>query len=185
MRNICRYFVCALALSCGGQVKTPDDEGSGGRRRHGPEKAPWQRSIEQLSNALVASYRGPEKPRLAVLDIVHPAGRNRSCSAGRSVAESLTNDIFASGKFELIERSQISQLLSNLKGDDDPSKNQETAARIGHLLGASVLVVGTLSRSGSAYSANARIVNAESGLMLATGESEFRRIDIDRNGGCD
>jgi curli biogenesis system outer membrane secretion channel CsgG len=103
----------------------------------------------------VAQAQTTSRPRIAVLDFEFSStGTNRNWWYGlygdegpaEGVSDLLTNKLVQSGAFTVIERSRIADILQeqNLgaSGRIDPS----TAAQIGRILGADVVVIGSITR---------------------------------------
>lgn len=147
----------------------------------------------------IAQIQPQTKKRIAVLDFEFAStgltglGLYGEVGPAKGVSDLLTNRLAQTGRFTLVERSRINQILAeqNLgaSGRIDPS----TAAQIGRLLGADAVIIGSitqfnLERSGSDVNVGffgisvdnrrqkanvqltARIVNTTTGEILAATE---------------
>jgi TolB-like protein len=86
---------------------------------------------------------------------------------GFAVSELLSQKFFKSSKFKLIERSQLSDIMKEQKLGLSGAVDSETAAKVGKLLGARLLVLGSVSRLGKSYQVNVRLVNVETAEIVA------------------
>jgi len=104
--------------------------------------------LEQSRNEKIT--KGPDfspyyglKRRIAVLDF-----ENRSAlgseKLGSAVADMLVNQLFRSGRFTLIERSRIDQILQEQALGQSGAIAEETAPRVGQLLGVDCLILGKI-----------------------------------------
>jgi curli biogenesis system outer membrane secretion channel CsgG len=103
------------------------------------------------SEVQIAQSQPQSRLRIAVLDFDYAGtGDNYwwygNQNAAQGVSDLLTNKLVQSGKYTLIERSRIAEVLQeqNLAaaGRIDPS----TAAQVGRLLGADAVVIGSVTR---------------------------------------
>lgn len=84
-----------------------------------------------------------------------------------AVSELFMEEFHKTGKFKLIERSQLDAVLKEQKLGLSGAVDTETAARIGKVLGARLLLIGSVSKMGKAYQISARLVDAETAEIIA------------------
>jgi len=90
-----------------------------------------------------AKYKGPKK-RIAVVDFeVKVPGAHRKIGSG--LAEMLITALHETEKFVLLERKEFSDIIKEQDLGGSERVTKETAARIGEMLGAQVLVRGALT----------------------------------------
>ena len=86
--------------------------------------------------------------------------------AGRTIAEEILPHFM--GRFDLVERSRVNAILTDLKLDaDDLNGNDISRGELGRLARARYVVVGSVSRL-YGVSVNARLVDVQSGLIVQT-----------------
>ncbi len=95
---------------------------------------------------------------------------------GWNISEKLVTQLVRTGKVQAIERSMLRHLLSEhrlgLSGAIDPA----TLKKLGRVLSADAIVMGSFTTLGNEVEVNARLVNTETGVILAASE---RRADRD------
>jgi len=93
---------------------------------------------------------------------------------GEAVAENLRNALVQHKQFTVVERSQIEKALKEASFSQSGLVEGSQAVTLGKLLGAKVIVVGSVTKIGSTYTVNARFID------VATGEAtEARSLDTD------
>ena len=135
-----------------------------------------------ISNSAIAQK--PNKLRIAILDL--NAGVNRSQSQIDGLADMLSVELFNSGCFTLIERTQVDKVIL----EQNFQKNSLSASqrkKIGEILGVDAIVTGIVNfivrdtRWGSdnsskfdvgEYNIDIRLINVENGELLSTAGGE-------------
>jgi len=127
--------------------------------------ADLREGIEQLAAGLAKSVPDGRPIRVAVADV--PNLQNVTCELGRYIAERLTTRLSAqAGKFQVIERRRLSQVLGELRFSMSDLVDARKAKQLGQMLGIEGLVTGSLSDLGNVVEVDARIVEIESNRML-------------------
>ncbi len=90
---------------------------------------------------------------------------------GRGMAETLVSDLRASGRLRVVEREQLAPLLAELTSREQGELTESTAARVGRMVGARTLVLGSYQRSGRQVRINARFISVETGEVLGTAKA--------------
>ncbi|MBN1383922.1 MAG: hypothetical protein JW983_03445 [Elusimicrobia bacterium] len=139
------------------------------------EKKVWYLSIVFfylfcLHNMLICQ----EREKIAVMDI-------RAYDIDKKIAvmvnEFIRNDLFELGNFELVERSQIELVLKEQKLQMSGILSNKKAVKVGEVVGAKKIVIGTLSRLGEKYFLVLRIVDVENSVILASRAGECMNDD--------
>ena len=86
-------------------------------------------------------------------------------SFSRLITERLTNALVASKKCVVVERSNLNQVLSEAKIGLSGMVNQETAAKIGNLIGAKRIITGNVEQDESEIHIIVRLINVETGQI--------------------
>ncbi|OGS12111.1 MAG: hypothetical protein A2234_07400 [Elusimicrobia bacterium RIFOXYA2_FULL_58_8] len=114
-----------------------------------------------IIGALLNDYRGDGKT-IAVAGFSYPDGR--ASADGSVVAERLTTELIRHGRLKVVERKEIEKVLGELKLQLSGQIDQDSVKRLGRMLGADLLVIGTITElPGSKLELNARLAGVESG----------------------
>ena len=153
-----------------------------------------------VQQAQAAPYDGPQK-RIAVTAFEFRAGEGSS-QIGEGMSDMLTNALFNTGKFIVLERERLNEVMEEQDLAASGRFKKETAAPKGELEGAELLIRGSViqfepkCRGGSAIIAagseacmaiNLRIIEAKTGRVVnattVEGTSGKSRIGILFSGG--
>lgn len=111
-----------------------------------------------------------KKTKIAVLDF-RPQGNNfDNADMGKIVAEWLITAFVREGRFDVIERKLLGEVLEEQQMVEAGIVNQDTASEIGKLLGVKVIISGSVAKIGEMVEVNARIVDVTSASII-TAES--------------
>ena len=125
--------------------------------------------------AMTATAQNNKKMKIAVMDFKAGVGVNASEVEGLS--DMLINTMYESGKFNIVERSQINQVLKEQKFQASELTNKQLA-EVGRILGVESVLIGTVNflaehknLDGSVtgeYNVDVRAVDVESGEVVTT-----------------
>lgn len=91
---------------------------------------------------------------------------------GVGIAETMVSDLKKSGKVRVVERERIDQAMTEILLQKlDKGGAESTAARVGKLVGAKTIVLGSFQKAGAKLRINARFVNVETGEILSTAKT--------------
>lgn len=108
-----------------------------------------------------------QKTKIAVLDFT-PQGRSfDNEDIGVIVAEWLITAFVREGRFDVIERRLLDQLLAEQKMGATGLLSQDTASEIGKLLGVKSIISGSVVKIGDMVEVNARIIDVASASIIA------------------
>jgi TolB-like protein len=102
---------------------------------------------------------------IAIKDFEVIMGRNRE--VGKYVQEDITTALVNSGQFNVVERLKLKSVLDELKLSQLGLTDAAGAKKVGKLLGADVILTGTLAATGDEWNVNLRLINTESGLITS------------------
>jgi len=102
---------------------------------------------------------------IAIKDFEVIMGRNKE--VGKYVQEDITTALVNSGQFNVVERLKLQSVLDELKLTQLGLTDPEGAKEVGKLLGADVILTGTLAATGEEWNVNLRLINTESGLITS------------------
>lgn len=132
--------------------------------------------IDELSSQITGGIATEGKGLVAVVDFVDLSGRsvNDLC---RYIPNGLIDRLFRTGKFQLIERKLLPKIIEELKLNFTDLMDPKSAKRMGRLLGADALLSGTISDIPKSIKVNARLLETETGRILAVAEAEINKSD--------
>jgi hypothetical protein len=106
-----------------------------------------------------------ERKLIAVKDFEVPVGQNKD--AAKYVQEEVESLLVESGQFHIVERSKLGTILEEIQLGQTGAIDPATVQKAGKLLGAELILTGTLIATGEQWNANLRLVNTETGLVIA------------------
>ncbi|MDR1349036.1 MAG: CsgG/HfaB family protein [Prevotellaceae bacterium] len=112
----------------------------------------------------IVSAANAQKPKLAVMDFMAGVGLYQNDVNGLS--DMLINSLFNTGRFELIERGQLSELI----GETNLQKSSLSAGQLQQLAikGVNFLLLGTVNLTGGEYNIDVRVVDVGTGQLYST-----------------
>jgi TolB-like protein len=118
------------------------------------------------------------KTRVAVIDFEQKAFQEfQGKQIGEIVAEWLITSLSNTGRFEVVERAQLQKVLQEQQLGVSGMINQETAAKMGELLGVKVIVSGSVIQIGNTYDVNARLISVQDGSIIKA--ERIRGVGLD------
>jgi len=131
--------------------------------------------LSALADSLIKGYTakaGASKAVLAVFPL-YCEGKLEKQRVGFAASEIMSHRFVSNGAFTVLERSELGKLLSEQKLQVSGAVDNETAVKLGKVLGAGVILVGNVQKVAGKYQVNARLVNAETAEVLASGYEEL------------
>lgn len=111
-----------------------------------------------------------EKKVIAIRDFEVIAGGNKSVAL--YVQEEMTTELVNSGHFNVVERLKLQSVLDELALSQSGAIDPKSVKQAGKLLGADVILTGTLAPTGDQWTTNLRLINTETGLIMAAFSKE-------------
>ncbi len=127
-----------------------------------------------LTDGYVAKRPGIEGETLAVFTFRCPPDLEKR-QVGYAVAELLMTELAPAGKYKVVERTEMKRVLEEHALSFTGAMDSDSTVRVGKLLGAKLGVMGSVDPLGNQYQVNARLVDLESGEVLATAFQELPR----------
>jgi serine/threonine protein kinase len=107
-------------------------------------------------------------PSIAVLDFSNLQKDAQYASLEGGIAESFTSSFVASKRFRVVERAQLEKIRSELNLNRSELVDPATAQKVGKLIGAQYLMLGSFQVLGGQIRINARLLRVETGEILQT-----------------
>ncbi|MCC6810559.1 MAG: hypothetical protein IT381_24225 [Deltaproteobacteria bacterium] len=117
------------------------------------------RAIDQLAAQIVERLVESQKTKVGINEFLTLKGETNDL--GKFLSEELSTRVINSRKTQVVERRLLQKVLAEQEMGASQLVDDETAAKIGKLLGADTLCTGTLTDLGSEIKVNARLINAE------------------------
>jgi curli biogenesis system outer membrane secretion channel CsgG len=115
--------------------------------------------------ALLKDYSGGGKT-IAVAGFSYADGR--VSPDGNVVAERVTTELIKTKRLKVVERKEIQKVLGELRLQSAGAIDQASAKKLGSLLGADLIVIGTLAElPGNKLELNVRMAGVESGEAIS------------------
>lgn len=108
-----------------------------------------------------------KRTKIAVLDFQLQGSRNQSEDIGKIVAEWLITAFVKEGRFDVIERRLLNRVLEEQKIGATGIVDPDSASRLGKVLGAKVVITGSVLEFQNILEVNARIIEVESSSIIA------------------
>jgi len=105
--------------------------------------------------------------RVPMVAVMPFSGRSLDADALEGIASALSSDLLNTGKFRVMERSQMDAILKEQGFQQSGAcDGSECAVEVGKLLAVDHMVVGTVAKVGGTYVVTTRLVNVGSGEVL-------------------
>ena len=123
--------------------------------------------VEEIVAVTVASetIEAGDKPTLAILDF---EGLGISEQEARVLTNRLGTHMVQLGRYQVIERGQMQQVLEEQDFQLTGCTSNECAVEIGQLIGAQQMLAGSFGKFGSIYTIDMRIIDVATGSILRT-----------------
>lgn len=107
------------------------------------------------------------REHIAVIDF---EGINVSEVEAKALTQKLTTELIKVGEYIVLERSEMKKVLDEQKFQYSGCVDTKCAVEIGMMLGAKYIVVGSVSKVGSTYSIDSRLINVKTGESYQSAE---------------
>jgi Curli production assembly/transport component CsgG len=136
--------------------------------------------VKELAHRLSISLKDHKIVRIAVLPVQDTLG-SESQAFGNYLTEKLTAKLHEENVVRIVERSQLTKVTQELSLTHSGSFDEESAMRIGNLLGVEALVTTLYANLGdSSIEVNSKVVRVETGEILGVGATTLPRVALER-----
>jgi len=91
---------------------------------------------------------------------------------GSAIAELLTQKIISLNAFRVVERTQLDQALREQSLGLTGAIDSASAASVGRLVGAKLMILGSIDKLGATYRVNSRLIDVETSDVISTSFTE-------------
>ncbi|MCL2026074.1 MAG: CsgG/HfaB family protein [Leptospirales bacterium] len=130
--------------------------------------------IDKMAAQIAKTFKGNQNITVAVLDFSNVDGKQSVL--GAYLADQTTNYLFKNSKLKIVERTQISKVITELEFGQTGLISEESAIKIGQMLGANSVVLGSITKiggKGKKTSVTIKIVDTKTGALLSSGTMEI------------
>ena len=113
-----------------------------------------------LITLAVTGFAADKKSAIAVLDF-ESIGTEEYL--GKAVSEIMRTSLVSNHKYRVVERAQINKAISEQKFQKSGLIDDKSAVEIGKVLGADLIIVGSVVKIGNAYTINSRLIDVKIG----------------------
>lgn len=110
---------------------------------------------------LLSNYAYTEvKQTIAVLDFESIGSEEH---LGKAVSEIMRTELIDTNRYRVVERSQINKTISEQRFQKSGLIDDKSAVELGKLLGADLIVIGSVVKIGTSYTINSRMIDMKTG----------------------
>lgn len=124
----------------------------------------------------IVTLLNAEKINIAVMEL---DGNGISTNNIVGLSNRLRSQLFKTGKYNVIERSQMNAILKEQGFQQSGCTNADCAIEVGQIIGVSKIVVGSIDKVGSIYSVDIRLVDVKTGKIEKTATEDCAGCSID------
>ncbi len=135
---------------------------------------PFEKGLRTLTKEIVRGLEDERLYRIAINEFLRVDG-TRSL-LGAAVSEELTTAFFSTdAPFSIVERSQLDAAIQELQLGMTAVFDEDQAARLGRLIGAEALVIGSITPFDDYIKLNARVFSIEDGRVVSAASVKIAR----------
>jgi curli biogenesis system outer membrane secretion channel CsgG len=132
--------------------------------------------VEELARQIASSVLEEQKPKVAVLPFRELDGR--TTVLGTYLAEELVTQLFMTGDgLEIVERTMLDKVLSELKLGQTGLIDPATAKEVGKVAGVDAVVTGTITDLQSLVAINCRLIDVQTGNIFGAAQAKIVKDD--------
>ena len=129
--------------------------------------------FRSMAKELSAAAKRAGRPRIAVLPFVPSDGSH--AKDGWSVSEKLVTQLVRTGKVQAVERSLLEKLFEEHRLGRSGALDDSKLKSIGRMFAVDAVITGSFVTLGPEVLINARLIDVETGLILAASERRAER----------
>lgn len=135
-----------------------------------PQTHSLNAAMPLLVDGLVTSLGQRQAGKITVADLIGP--EDTITGLGEYISEKISVKLFSSGRFpDFMERRQLKQVIAAIKMENSGYFDRETASKFGKMIGVDAMVIGVVKDLGAYYDVTVKMVQSETGAVLAMSES--------------
>jgi TolB-like protein len=140
-----------------------------------------QSLCSKIIQSIETSLEHKGRPTVAIIELENLGRHARDNRIGKIVSETLTTDFVRSGKFNVVEREQLSKVLKELQLNQTGLVDENSAKTIGKMLAADSILCGSVSEVGKFFDINVRVIDVEKATITGAAVVEIKQDDFLNN----
>ena len=128
-------------------------------------------AAKELADQISTSATKQGKHKIAVIPFREFDGR--TTVLGTYLAEELVTDLFATGTLDIVERSMLDKVMSELKFSQSGAIDPESAQHVGKIVGVEAIVTGSITDLQSYVGVNCRLIDTETGRIFGAAQTKI------------
>ena len=136
--------------------------------------------VQGLASAAPAAKesKAPSQPTVAVLYFDVQAVDPNLTILRKGLAQMLVTDLVETDRWKVVERSRLEAVLSEQKLQSTAKMDRATVVRVGKLLGARFLVLGSVAVMSGSARLDAHVVDVETGALVTSAKASGKDDDF-------
>jgi TolB-like protein len=123
-------------------------------------------TAEKIPETAAIITKSPNAQRLAILYFDNTGGENEMQKLSKGLADMLISDLSKFYMLEVVEREKLESILAEQDLSNTDRFDEATAAKIGKLLGAEIILTGAYFNLMGSMRIDARIIDVETGKVM-------------------
>jgi TolB-like protein len=128
-------------------------------------------AAKELADQIAASAAKQQKHKIAVIPFRELDGR--TTILGTYLAEELVTALFGAGNLDIVERSMLDKVMSELKLSQSGAIDPESAKNVGKIVGVEAIVTGSITDLQSYVGVNCRLIDTETGRIFGAAQTKI------------
>ncbi len=142
-------------------------------------KGEVNKKIDKLVEKIIDSYKKLENAKyrntIAVLDFEEKSKVANEKMIGFASSELLTTRLSETGLFNIVERKRLKKIIKEIQMGMTGLVDEETAAQAGKIVGADIMVIGSITELGNFFNLNVRLIEVETSEILTSTVEEIEK----------
>ncbi len=148
------------------------------KQRHQNSQTTPDTQLKALTEQIVSSLAHEQKSKIAVIEFSDLEGN--VSQFGRYLAEELMTQLYHTGRFEVIERRLLNEVLEEHSLSMTGIIDARSAQKVGNLLGVDAIASGSVSDLGPYAKVNARLISTATGQVFAVASVKIMKDAVVR-----
>ena len=137
-------------------------------------------AAKELADQIAVAAAKQGKHKIAVIPFRELDGR--TTVLGIYLAEELVTDLFSAGTLDVVERSMLDKVMSELKFSQSGAIDPESARHVGRIIGVEAIVTGSIADLKSYVGVNCRLIDTETGRIFGVAQTKIvKDADLQRS----
>ncbi|MFC2048792.1 CsgG/HfaB family protein [Elusimicrobiota bacterium] len=135
-------------------------------------------NIGKITKKFAKTYSGKTNAAIPATVAILPFDCEQKLKKNKidfAAVEIFTKKMLETGSFKVVDRNNVLKIVEEQMFGQTGLVDPDSAAKIGELLGAKLLVMGNIAKLGSAYQISARLVDVETAEVI---ESDYKTIPV-------